>query len=49
MQPTGNVIIQRVTLAVGAGIYEEFLFDNVNFNIYKIDNFYFWNGSILAE
>ena len=26
MQPTGNLIIQRVTLAVGAGIYEEFLF-----------------------
>ena len=26
MNPTGNMIIQRVTLAVGAGIYEEFLF-----------------------
>ena len=26
MHPTGNMIIQRVTLAVGAGIYEEFLF-----------------------
>ena len=29
MQPTGNMIIQRVTLAIGAGIYEEFLFRSV--------------------
>jgi membrane protease YdiL (CAAX protease family) len=26
MNPTGSLLIQRVTLAVGAGIYEEFLF-----------------------
>ena len=26
MNPSGNFIIQQVTLAVGAGIYEEFLF-----------------------
>ena len=26
MNPTGKIIIQQVTLAVGAGIYEEFLF-----------------------
>ena len=24
--PIGSIIIQRVTLAIGAGIYEEFLF-----------------------
>ena len=29
MHPTGNMIIQRVTLAIGAGIYEEFLFRSV--------------------
>ena len=26
MNPTGSIILQRVTLAIGAGIYEEFLF-----------------------
>ena len=26
MNPTGNTILQQVTLAIGAGIYEEFLF-----------------------
>ena len=29
MHPTGNMIIQRVTLAIGAGIYEDFLFRSV--------------------
>ncbi|MFL3009113.1 MAG: CPBP family intramembrane glutamic endopeptidase [Candidatus Neomarinimicrobiota bacterium] len=26
MNPTGSIILQKVTLAIGAGIYEEFLF-----------------------
>ena len=26
MNPTGSMLVQQVTLAVGAGIYEEFLF-----------------------
>ena len=45
MNPTGNLIIQRVTLAVGAGIYEEFLFRVMLILIFtKIINFYFWYG-----
>ena len=27
MNPTGKTILQQVTLAIGAGIYEEFLFE----------------------
>ena len=26
MNPTGSIILQKVTLSIGAGIYEEFLF-----------------------
>ena len=29
MNPIGSLIIQRVTLAIGAGIYEEFLFRTI--------------------
>ena len=50
MQPTGNMIIQRVTLAVGAGIYEEFLFRFVLILIFTklIILFLEWN-TIIAE
>ena len=50
MNPIGSIIIQRVTLAIGAGIYEEFLFRVLLIlMLSKIIIFVFNWGSLLSK